>query len=55
MSAFPVANSARQIIAIQRLSVTFLDAQLKQDPIAQEWLGRDAERWLEPVGEWRRK
>jgi hypothetical protein len=28
---------------------------LKQDPIAQEWLGRDAERWLEPVGEWRRK
>jgi len=55
MSAFPVASSARQIIAIQRLSVAFLDAQLKQDPIAREWLARDAERWLEPVGELRRK
>lgn len=55
MSAFPVASSARQIIAIQRLSVAFLDAQLKQDPIAGEWLARDAGRWLEPVGELRRK
>ena len=55
IAAFPLASSARQIIAIQRLSVTFLDAQLKQDPIAQEWLGRDAERWLAPVGELRRK
>ncbi|KXB29603.1 hypothetical protein AT959_16815 [Dechloromonas denitrificans] len=55
MSVFPVASSARQIIAIQRLSVAFLDAQLKQDPIAREWLARDAGRWLEPVGELRRK
>jgi len=55
MSAFPVANSARQVIAIQRLSVAFLDAQLKKDPIAEEWLARDAGRWLEPVGELRRK
>ncbi|WP_153130054.1 hypothetical protein [Dechloromonas hortensis] len=50
-----VAAGARQIIAIQRLSVVFLDAPLKQDPIAGEWLARDAERWLEPVGELRRK
>lgn len=55
MSAFPVANSARQVIAIQRLSVAFLDSQVKKDPIAEEWLARDAERWLAPVGELRRK
>jgi len=29
--------------------------QLKKDPIAEEWLARDAERWLEPVGELRWK
>ena len=55
LSAYPVASSARQVIAIQRLSVAFLDAQLKKDPIAVEWLARDAGRWLEPVGELRRK
>lgn len=55
MSAFTVASSARQVIALQRLSVAFLDAQLKNDPIALEWLERDAGRWLEPVGELRRK
>ena len=55
MSASSVANQARQVIAIQRLSVAFLDAQLKNDPIAAEWLTRDAARWLTPVGELRRK
>jgi hypothetical protein len=31
-----------------------LDATEK-DPIAEKWLARDAEHWLEPVGELRRK
>lgn len=55
MSAFPVASNARLGIAVQRVSVAFLDAMLKRDPIALEWLERDVTRWLEPVGELRRK
>jgi len=55
MSAFPVASNARQTIAIQGVSLTFLDATLKTDPVAREWLERDAGRWLESVGELRRK
>ncbi|KAB2923509.1 MAG: alpha/beta hydrolase [Dechloromonas sp.] len=55
MAGSPDAGAARQAIAIQRLSVAFLDAQLKKDPVAVEWLTRDAARWLAPVGELRRK
>jgi predicted dienelactone hydrolase len=55
MSAFPVASNARLGIAVQRVGVAFLDAIVKRDPIALEWLGRDAPRWLEPVGELRSK
>lgn len=38
----------------QHLSLGFLDAVVKNDPTAVEWLERDAGRWLEPVGELRR-
>lgn len=41
--------------AIQGVSTAFLDAYVKQDPIAQEWLDRDARRWLRERGEIRKK
>ena len=36
--------------AIEHLSLAFLDAVVKEDPVAIEWLERDAERLLEPLG-----
>lgn len=35
---------------IQGLSTAFLDATVKRDPVAREWLERDATRWLDDVG-----
>lgn len=37
--------------AIRHLSLGFLDAAVKRDQTAIEWLECDAGRWLEPVGE----
>jgi hypothetical protein len=34
------------LIAAQDVSTAFLDAQLKDDPLAREWLRVDAARWL---------
>lgn len=41
--------------AIQGISTAFLDAYVKQDPIAQEWLDKDARRWLGDRGEIRKR
>ncbi len=41
--------------AIQGVSTAFLDAYVKQDAIAREWLERDAGRWLRETGEIRKK
>lgn len=41
--------------AIQVVSTAFLDAYVKQDPIAQEWLDKDARRWLGDSGEIRKR
>ena len=38
--------SARQIAAVQGITTAFLDATLKGDPVAKEWLAKDASRWL---------
>lgn len=43
------------VAAIQGVSSAFLDAYMKQDPIAQEWLNKDAKRWLGESGELRKK
>ena len=37
--------------AIQGVSTAFLDAYVKRDAIAQEWLDKDAKRWLGERGE----
>ncbi len=39
------------IAAIQGVSTAFLDAYVKEDAIAQEWLAKDARRWLRESGE----
>lgn len=39
----------RQIVIIERVSVAFLDATVKDDPVAREWLARDAARWSDPL------
>ncbi len=43
------------VAAIQGLSTAFLDAVLKDDVFAREWLQKDAARWLRDRGELRRK
>lgn len=48
-------DRAISISLTQGVTTAFLDAYLKQDPIAQEWLQRDARRWIRERGELRRK
>ena len=42
-------------LAVQGISIAFLDAYLKDDLPAREWLQTDARRWLAPAGELRHK
>lgn len=46
---------AMGVAAVQAISTAFLDAVLKEDTIAREWLEKDAARWLQGKGELRRK
>lgn len=41
--------------AIQGVSTAFLDVYVKRDAIAQEWLDKDARRWLGERGEFKKK
>ena len=43
------------MIALEDVSTAFLDAYLKDDPLAREWLARDAKRWLGAAGGLRTK
>ncbi|MDD5297934.1 MAG: hypothetical protein PHU46_13580 [Rhodocyclaceae bacterium] len=36
---------------IQSLTTAWLDAVLKQDSVAREWLSQDARRWLDGAAE----
>jgi len=44
-----------RIIAVQDVSTAFLDAYLREDAMAREWLRVDAPRWLGTAAELRRK
>jgi hypothetical protein len=44
-----------RLIAAQDIGTAFLDAYLKDDPLARERLAADAGRWLGTVGELHRK
>jgi dienelactone hydrolase len=39
----------RQALVVERVSLAFLDAIIKEDPVAMEWLARDASRWMDPL------
>ncbi|HNI00546.1 MAG TPA: hypothetical protein PK958_16465, partial [Rhodocyclaceae bacterium] len=51
MSQIPhaLADVARQRIAVQQVTLAFLDATLRDDAIAREWLERNAPAWLDPI------
>jgi dienelactone hydrolase len=44
-----------RMIALEDVSTAFLDAYLRGDPLAREWLTRNAKQWLGAAGDLRRK
>ena len=48
-------DQALNVSMIQGVTTAFLDLYLKQDATAQEWLQKDAKRWIGERGELRRK
>ncbi len=50
-----LTRQALAVAAIQGVSTAFLDAYLKQDDTAREWLTRDSNRWLKQQGHLDRK
>lgn len=39
----------QQTVIVERVSTAFLDATIKEDSVAREWLLRDAQRWADPL------
>ena len=52
---YSLTAHAISVSLIQGVTNAFLDAYLKNDPIAREWLEKDARRWIKDRGEIRRK
>jgi predicted dienelactone hydrolase len=50
-----LSTNPMHVAYVQTVSTAFLDAVVKIDPIAQEWLYRDATRWLADDAEFRIK
>jgi pimeloyl-ACP methyl ester carboxylesterase len=48
-------DRALNVSLIQGVSTAFLDAYLKHDAVAQEWLRKDAKRWVGDRGDLQRK
>lgn len=46
---------AMGINVIQGVTTAFLDAYVKNDPIAREWLEKDASQWIRDRGEIKQK
>jgi predicted dienelactone hydrolase len=42
----PSINWKMELTDVKSVSVAFLDATVKDDPVAREWLHKDAQRWL---------
>ncbi len=42
----PHPFDVQQIVAIRTVTTAFLDAEVRDDPVAREWLAKDAPRWL---------
>lgn len=54
-SATSPTDRAMDVSLVQGVTTAFLDSYLKQDSIAQEWLRKDARRWIGARGELKRK
>lgn len=48
-------DRAIDVKLIQGVTTAFLDAYVKKDPVAAEWLQKDARRWIGERGLWQRK
>ena len=44
------ASQDDQAQSLRVVSLAFIDAMLRDDPLAREWLQRDANRWLGDTG-----
>ncbi len=53
----PVGSTQRAMmsVAIEQISTAFLNAYVKNDPSAQDWLNKDAPSWLTNVGQLKEK
>jgi hypothetical protein len=51
--ALSATETAIEMALVASTTTAFLDAQLKGDPLAAQWLARDAARWIGFRGEWR--
>ena len=50
-----VTEKALYVAMVKSVTTAFLDVYLKHDSFAQEWLARDARRWIGTNGELERK
>lgn len=48
-------NGKRQRLYVQHVSTAWLDEQVRQDPIAREWLERNAPAWLDEAARLQRR
>lgn len=46
---FATKGLQRQIVIVEHVSLAFLHATVKADPVAREWLTRNAARWTDPL------
>ncbi len=53
--AGPAIEPYAQYVIVEQVTTAWLDARLKDDPIAAEWLARNTARWLGARGDWRMK
>jgi len=49
--ASSTVNWKMELADAKVVSVAFLDATVKDDSIAREWLSKDAQRWLGDLGQ----
>jgi hypothetical protein len=54
-TAQPQIEPYAQYVIVEQITTAYLDAYLKDDPIAREWLQRNAPRWIGARGQWQMK
>ena len=51
----PQIEPYAQYVIVEQVTTAYLDAYVKEDPIAQEWLQRNAPRWIGGRAQWQMK